>query len=249
MLKIAFMKENIMKRITVIFLTVLMVLALSACGTGTTSGAADNTLGKPDDPLELAKQIAETEVLGDTLESAYQQGVPRALDWLDLYFMESSDPSPERRAEIEEQYPTTEELLYGISAAEASEAGWYDIWLAVHAELWPSDQQYYDENNGDYGVEQAEALSESKLRSINGFKVSLLATQWMNENNYSRSSGSKINNTRVLSYLASIQYSGSVAIVTTEVEYWIGGGTPTGSVYATVTIDIYTGDVLSASIG
>ena len=33
MLKIAFMKENIMKRITVIFLTVLMVLALSACGT------------------------------------------------------------------------------------------------------------------------------------------------------------------------------------------------------------------------
>lgn len=238
-----------MKRITMIFLTVLMVLALSACGTGTTSGTADNTLNKPDDPFELAKQIADTEVLGDTLENAYQQSVPRALDWLDLYFMESSDPSPERRAEIEEQYPTTEELLYGISAAEASEAGWYDIWLAVHAELWPSDQQYYDENNGDYGVEQTEALSESKLRSINEFKVSLLATQWMNENNYSRSSGSKINNTRVLSYLASIQYSGSVAIVTTEVEYWIGGGTPTGSVYATVTIDIYTGDVLSASIG
>lgn len=118
-----------MKRITMIFLTVLMALVFSACGTGTTSGTADNTLSKPDDPLELAKQIAETEVLGDTLESAYQQGVPRALDWLDLYFMESSDPSPERRAEIEEQYPTTEELLYGISAAEASEAGWYDIWL------------------------------------------------------------------------------------------------------------------------
>ena len=163
--------------------------------------------------------------------------------------MESSDPGPERRAEKEKQYPTNEELLYGISAAEASEAGWYDIWLAVHAELWPSDQQYYDGNNGGYGVEQAEALSESKLRSINEFKVSLLATQWMNENNYSRSSGSKINNTRVLSYLASIQHSGSVAIVTTEVEYWIGSGTPTGSVYATVTIDIYTGDVLSASIG
>ena len=44
-------------------------------------------------------------------------------------------------------------------------------------------------------------------------------------------------------------YAGSTAIVTTEVEYWIGGGTPTGSVYATVIIDIYTGDVLSASIG
>lgn len=238
-----------MKRITMIFLTVLMVLILSACGTGTTSGAADNTLSKPDDPLELAKRIMEVELLGDTLESAYQQGAPQAETWLYLYFMESSDPSPERCAEVEEQYPTNEELLYGISAAEASEAGWYDIWLAVHAELWPSDQQYYDENNGGYGVEQAEALSESKLRSINEFKVSLLATQWMNENNYSRSSGSKINNTRVLSYLASIQYSGSVAIVTTEVEYWIGGGTPTGSVYATVTIDIYTGDVLSASIG
>lgn len=32
-------------------------------------------------------------------------------------------------------------------------------------------------------------------------------------------------------------------------EYWIGGGSPTGFVYATVIIDLYTGDVLSASIG
>lgn len=49
--------------------------------------------------------------------------------------------------------------------------------------------------------------------------------------------------------LTDYRYSGSVVTAVTEVEYWFGGGTPDGSVYATVVIDLYTGDVLSASIG
>ena len=41
-----------MKRITMIFLTVLAALTLAACGTKAVSGASD-TGGKPNDPLEL----------------------------------------------------------------------------------------------------------------------------------------------------------------------------------------------------
>lgn len=92
-------------------------------------------------------------------------------------------------------------------------------------------------------------ISESRVQKINEVAVTQMATQWKNENNYSRPVSSKITTVSVRIFLADYCYSGSVVTATTEVEYWIGGGSPTGSVYATVIIDLYTGDVLSASIG
>lgn len=49
--------------------------------------------------------------------------------------------------------------------------------------------------------------------------------------------------------LTEYRYSGSVVTAVTEEEYWFGGGPLDGLVYATVVIDLYTGDALSASIG
>lgn len=229
-----------MKRWIASILVLLMAAAFTACGN---SGAeAPSTK----DPADIAKDIAAAEVLGDTLATAYKNGLPMAEDWLDLYFMGSSDPDPERRTEIEAQYPTNEELLYGISAADADAAGWYDIWYAVHSDLWRSDYQY--EGDG-YSGGDSEMISESRVQKINEVTVTQMATQWKNENNYSRPVSSKITTVNVRIFLADYRYSGSVVTATTEVEYWIGGGSPTGSVYATVIIDLYTGDVLSASIG
>lgn len=229
-----------MKRWIASILVLLMAAAFTACGN---SGAeAPSTK----DPADIAKDIAAAEVLGDTLATAYKNGLPMAEDWLDLYFMGSSDPDPERRTEIEAQYPTNEELLYGISAADADAAGWYDIWYAVHSDLWRSDYQY--EGDG-YSGGDSEMISESRVQKINEVTVTQMATQWKNENNYSRPVSSKITTVNVRIFLADYRYSGSVVTATTEVEYWIGGGSPTSSVYATVVIDLYTGDVLSASIG
>ena len=229
-----------MKRWIASILVLLMAAAFTACGN---SGAEAPSTKYPAD---IAKDIAAAEVLGDTLATAYKNGLPMAEDWLDLYFMGSSDPDPERRTEIEAQYPTNEELLYGISAADADAAGWYDIWYAVHSDLWRSDYQY--EGDG-YSGGDSEMISESRVQKINEVTVTQMATQWKNENNYSRPVSSKITTVNVRIFLADYRYSGSVVTATTEVEYWIGGGSPTGSVYATVVIDLYTGDVLSASIG
>ena len=243
-----------MKRWITGILALLMAAVFTACGN---SGAE-----KPNtkDPADIARDIAAAEVLGDTLATAYENGLPMAEDWLDLYFMGSSDPGPERRTEIEAQYPTNEELLYGISAADADAAGWYDIWYAVHFHLWYAGSRGYEEYDdyGNYiGDGQAnygnhsgsEMISESRVKKINEVAVTQMATQWKNENNYSRPVSSKITTVSVRIFLADYRYSGSVVTATTEVEYWIGGGSPTGSVYATVVIDLYTGDVLSASIG
>ena len=229
-----------MKRWIAGILALLMATVFTACGN---SGAE-----KPNtkDPADIARDIAAAEVLGDTLATAYENGLPMAEDWLDLYFMGSSDPGLERRIEVEEQYPTNEELLYGISAADADAAGWYDIWYAVHSDLWRSDYQY---EGDDYSGGDSEMISESRVQKINEVTVTQMATQWKSENNYSRPVSSKITTVNVRIFLADYRYSGSVVTAATEVEYWIGGGSPTGSVYATVIIDLYTGDVLSASIG
>ena len=229
-----------MKRWITGILALLMATVFTACGN---SGAE---APKAKEPADIARDIATAEVLGDTLATAYENGLPMAEDWLDLYFMGSSDPGLERRIEVEEQYPTNEELLYGISAADADAAGWYDIWYAVHSDLWRSDYQY---EGDDYSGGDSEMISESRVKKINEVAVTQMATQWKNENNYSRPVSSKITTVSVRIFLADYCYSGSVVTATTEVEYWIGGGSPTGSVYATVTIDLYTGDVLSASIG
>ena len=111
-----------MKRWITAILVLLMTAASTACG----NAGAETPDTK--DPADIARDIATAEVLGDTLATAYENGLPMVEDWLDLYFMGASDPSPERRTEIEAQYPTNEELLYGISAADADAAGWYDIW-------------------------------------------------------------------------------------------------------------------------
>ena len=77
-----------------------------------------------------------------------------------------------------------------------------------------------------------------------------MATEWKNDYNATVSRDYRISDTSVRDMLASINYSGSVAIVTTEIQYWMvgQGGSPAGSVYATVTIDLNTGDILSGTI-
>ena len=78
-----------------------MATVFTACGN---SGAET-----PDtkDPADIARDIATAEVLGDTLATAYENGLPMAEDWLDLYFMGASDPGPERRTEIEADRKST----------------------------------------------------------------------------------------------------------------------------------------------
>lgn len=73
-----------MKRWIAGILALLMAVVFTACGN---SGAET-----PDtkDPADIARDIATAEVLGDTLATAYENGLPMAEDWLDLYFMGSS---------------------------------------------------------------------------------------------------------------------------------------------------------------
>lgn len=182
-----------MKRWITVILALLTATVFTACGNAGTE--------TPDtkDPADIARDIATAEVLGDTLATAYENGLPTAEDWLDLYFMGSSDPGLERRIEVEEQYPTNEELLYGISAADADAAGWYDIWYAVHSDLWRSDYQY---EGDDYSGGDSEMISESRVQKINEVTVTQMATQWKNENNYSRPVSSKITTVNVRIFLA-----------------------------------------------
>lgn len=231
-----------MKRIMAAILALLVMTSLTACG----DTEKPDTSG--DDPADIAQDIASAEMLGDTLAAAYANGVGAAEDWLDLYFMGSSGDDPDKRAEVEAQYPTNDELLYGIDAASADAAGWYDIWYAVHYDLWSFSNGGYE----DYGNYAGDAgnigtIGEGSVRRINWHTVISLATDWKNENNKSLPNGAKITNTNVR--LTDYRYSGSVVTAVTEVEYWFGGGTSDGSVYATVVIDLYTGDALSASIG
>ena len=158
-----------MKRWITVILALLMAAVFTACG----NAGAETPDTK--DPADIARDIATAEVLGDTLATAYENGLPTAEDWLDLYFMGSSDPGLERRIEVEEQYPTNEELLYGISAADADAAGWYDIWYAVHSDLWQSDYQY---EGDDYSGGDSEMISESRVQKINEVTVTQMATQW-----------------------------------------------------------------------
>lgn len=69
-----------MKRWIAAILVLLMAAVFTACGN---SGAET-----PDtkDPADIARDIATAEVLGDTLATAYENGLPTAEDWLDLYF-------------------------------------------------------------------------------------------------------------------------------------------------------------------
>ena len=86
-----------MKRWITVILALLTATVFTACGNAGTE--------TPDtkDPADIARDIATAEVLGDTLATAYENGLPTAEDWLDLYFMGSSDPGLERRIEVEEQ--------------------------------------------------------------------------------------------------------------------------------------------------
>lgn len=227
-----------MKKLICLIVSALLLISLMGCAAS-----------KKESPAKLAEEIAEAELLGDTLSSAYEQGW--AYDWLDLYFMGNSDENSERRAEVEEMYPTNDALLYGIDYESASEAGWGYIWDAVHSDIWGASDYRYGNSSApnSYGNQEAETISDSQVQKINEVQVVQLALQWKNENNYSLPSSSKITTTRAKTMLTEYRYSGSVVTAVTEVEYWFGGGTPDGSVYATVVIDLYTGDVLSASIG
>lgn len=84
-----------MKRWITVILALLMAAVFTACG----NAGAETPDTK--DPADIARDIATAEVLGDTLATAYENGLPTAEDWLDLYFMGSSDPGLERRIEVE----------------------------------------------------------------------------------------------------------------------------------------------------
>lgn len=123
----------------------------------------------------------------------------------------------------------------------------YEVFFLLDSES--SDPTDTSSETGYEDMSQVEqTLSSAELKSIAANTASSLALEWKNDYNNSAPRDYRINSTRVLDMLASIKYSGPVAIVTTEIEYWIGGGSPTGSVYAVVTIDLNTGDVLSATL-
>lgn len=94
----------------------------------------------------------------------------------------------------------------------------------------------------------AEGLSDSELIKINDPISSELAREWKNNYNQSVSRDFKIKSVKANTLIPTIERNGSIATITTQIDYWLGGGSPTGSVYAIVTIDTYTGDVLTAEI-
>ena len=61
-----------MKKLICLIVSALLLISLMGCAAS-----------KKESPAKLAEEIAEAELLGDTLSSAYEQGW--AYDWIDLW--------------------------------------------------------------------------------------------------------------------------------------------------------------------
>lgn len=148
--------------------------------------------------------------------------------------------------------------IEGITYEMAAKHGWGDTWWEA-ANHFGSDydayigSEAYDEFSDEFseqGSNSSGELSNTELKQINS-QVSLrLANEWKNAYNRSVSRDSIISNTQVRDLIAKIEINGSMATVTTEIYYWLvnKGGSPAGSVYSVVIIDVSNGDVLSATI-
>lgn len=139
----------------------------------------------------------------------------------------------------------------GATYEMAKEQGWGDEWLEIvsgsGSDYGSDGEDVYDESEGQMDT-SAEGLSDSELIKINDPISSELAREWKNNYNQSVSRDFKIKSVKANTLIPTIERDGSIATVTTQIDYWLGGGSPTGSVYAIVTIDTYTGDVLTAEI-
>lgn len=139
----------------------------------------------------------------------------------------------------------------GVTYEMAEEQGWGDEWLEIvsgsGSDYGSDGEDVYDESEGQMDT-SAEGLSDSELIKINDPISSELAREWKNNYNLSVSRDFKIKSVKANTLIPTIERDDSIATVTTQIDYWLGGGSPTGSVYAIVTIDTYTGDVLTAEI-
>lgn len=104
---------------------------------------------------------------------------------------------------------------------------------------------YYD--NGGFVTS---TISDSEVRSLSDSKVYSMATEWKNRYNNGVSNAYRITNVHPRTFEAEVEYNDdrSKAVVLTEVEYWIGGGNPAGSVYAYVVIDCASGSIIESGI-
>ncbi len=123
------------------------------------------------------------------------------------------------------------------------------------------EEFYFEDGYNDYGEEffydyedeySSGEIRESEIRNINSGQVYSLATNWKNEYNRGLGIEYRVSNFTCKTLIPSINYDGShsVAVVTTEVEYWIGshGGGADGSIYACVLIDCFTGKIIDSYI-
>lgn len=110
---------------------------------------------------------------------------------------------------------------------------------------WEEYDEYFEEK-ADYATE----LNNADLIRINDPISVQLAHEWRNAYNKSLPQALRIANIHVRNIYPAIKKNGTIAVVVTEVEFWMNGkgGSSSGSVYTVVAIDVYSGDVLSAGI-
>lgn len=145
-------------------------------------------------------------------------------------------------------------LIYGETYEQAVANGWGDEWLYLASGTGGTDGISEDDldyfENDTYEGLSSTQITESEIRQINEIEVILITNKWKNDYNKGLPQKLCITNTLPRTLNAKIQYSGPIAIVTTEIEYWLWGkgGSSSGSVYAIVNIDLGSGAILSSII-
>lgn len=176
------------------------------------------------------------------------------------YVIYGDDFSMTQNGVILEGMITDEEIILYLDEVDLDDDGIFDEIRMYFCKEGSESQTLLEErlaagnSSDEYGNNNSGAskISTSQINEINSSAVYSLATQWKNSYNSSVSYEYRISNTSPRTMFPEIQYNNdqSVAIVYSEIEYWIGGkgGNASGSVTAAVVIDMYTGEVLSSEI-
>ena len=176
------------------------------------------------------------------------------------YVIYGDDFSMTQNGVILEGMITDEEIILYLDEVDLDDDGIFDEIRMYFCKEGSESQTLLEErlaagnSSDEYGNNNSGAskISTSQINEINSSAVYSLATQWKNSYNSSVSYEYRISNTSPRTMFPEIQYNNdqSVAIVYSEIEYWIGGkgGNASGSVTAAVVIDMFTGEVLSSEI-
>ncbi len=165
-----------------------------------------------------------------------------------IIFVGCSNTEKKEQEDINQESPFYDE----IGTNEYDEEDGNDDWYYYDEEDGNDDGYYYDDY-GDFDVNEtgnSTQISESEIKNINYSEVITLMTKWQNDYNKNNKYDAQIGRFVAKTLVPKIEYSGSCAVVTTEVEYWFRnkGGSASGSVYVTITIDLNSRKVISSFI-